>query len=133
MKTKYDLELKTDYSVDQALLDNNFKIVVLDFFSNFNVFQINHKLLFFGWNKRNLINVRIFIIDSSKLREFNLIHEIKNSPTLIFFFNNRKIYIDSGSGDTNKIVKFSSTFKKFKNLCSLLIKNCEKGKNYLKT
>jgi hypothetical protein len=133
MKNNYDLELKTDYSVDQALLDNNFKIVVLDFFSNFNIFQINHKLLFFGRNKRNLINVRIFIIDSNKLREFNLIHEIKNSPTLIFFFNNRKIYIDSGSGDTNKIVKFSSAFKKFKNLCSFLLKNCEKGKNYLKT
>lgn len=133
MKPKNDLELKTDYSVDQALLDNNFKIVILDFFSNFNVFQINHKLFFLGGNKKNLINVRIFIIDSNKLREFNLIHEIKNSPTLIFFFNNRKIYIDSGSGDTNKIVKFSPAFKKFKNLCNLLIKNCGKGKNYLKT
>ncbi len=106
MKTKYDLELKTDYSVDQALLDNNFKIVVLDFLSNFNVFHINHRLLFFGWNKKNWINVRIFLIDSNKLREFNLIHEIKNSPTLIFFLTIEKYTLIRDQETRIKLLNF---------------------------
>ena len=133
MKKKYKLELKTDYSVDQALLDNNFKIIILTFFPNLKNFPFNYKSLYYSLTKKERYDVQIYSIDSIKLREFNLMYEIKNSSSLVFFCNNRKIHIDSESGDTTKIVKLYSVFKKFKKICNLLIKNCIKGKNYLKT
>ena len=49
-----------------------------------------------------------------------------------FAFNNRKIFIDSGTGDTNKICQLIQDSKKIKQITKKTLKNCLKGKNFLK-
>lgn len=130
MKIILNKELTMDYSVDQAILDQNFKIVILKFTLNIKLIVNNIKSKHLKLNKMNRKSINFFVIDAYKVKEFNFMYEIKNFITLILYFKNRRIFIDAGTGDNNKIVKFSIDRKKFNELSYLTFKNCSKGKNY---
>ena len=128
MKNVLTQELKTDYSIDQAILDQNFKIVVLKFSLNLN--EAKFKSIF-SIAKKNLKNIQMFTIDIKKVKEFDSMYEIKNEDSLIFYFSNRRISIDTNSGNNNKLSLQTLEFKRFEKLTSLIFNNCKKGKNFI--
>jgi DIM1 family U5 snRNP protein len=128
MKNVLSQELKTDYSIDQAILDQNFKIVVLKFSLNLN--EAKFKSIF-SIAKKNLKNIQMFTIDVKKVKEFDSMYEIKNEDSLIFYFSNRRISIDTNSGNNNKLSLQTLEFKRFEKLTSLIFNNCKKGKNFI--
>jgi DIM1 family U5 snRNP protein len=128
MKNVLTQELKTDYSIDQAILDQNFKIVVLKFSLNLN--EAKFKSIF-SIAKKNLKNIQMFTIDVKKVKEFDSMYEIKNEDSLIFYFSNRRVSIDTNSGNNNKLSVQTLEFKRFEKLTSLIFNNCKKGKNFI--
>ena len=128
MKNVLSQELKTDYSIDQAILDQNFKIVVLKFSLNLN--EAKFKSIF-SIAKKNLKNIQMFTIDVKKVKEFDSMYEIKNEDSLIFYFSNRRVSIDTNSGNNNKLSLQTLEFKRFEKLTSLIFNNCKKGKNFI--
>ena len=128
MKNVLSQELKTDYSIDQAILDQSFKIVVLKFSLNLNEAKFKS---FFSIAKKNSENLQMFTIDVKKVKEFYSMYEIKNEDFLIFYFSNRRISIDTNSGNNNKLSVQTLEFKKFEKLTSLIFNNCKKGKNFI--
>lgn len=124
-------ELKTDYSIDQVILDQNFKITILNFIYHPAVNYTKKKMASLKITKKNRKNTEVYIIDSQKVKEFNFMYEIKTCFDSIFFFNNRKIFIDSGTGDNNKVNKILLGKKKFKKIAKSTYENCMKGKNFL--
>ena len=124
-KTKY--ELNTDYSVDQAILDQNNKILIIGFYPKF--YQANTE------NYLDSLNLfkkeaNLYKISTKKVKEFNIIYEINDTISFIFYFENKKIFVDSGSGDNNKIEGLMFNSKYFKRIVNLICKNCMKGKNF---
>ena len=128
MKNVLSQELKTDYSIDQAILDQNFKIVVLKFSLNLN--EAKFKSIF-SIAKKNSKNIQMFTIDVKKVKEYDSMYEIKNEDSLIFYFSNRRISIDTNSGNNNKLSVQTLEFKRFEKLTSLIFNNCKKGKNFI--
>ena len=128
MKNVLSQELKTDYSIDQAILDQSFKIVVLKFSLNLN--EAKFKSIF-SIAKKNSENLQMYRIDVKKVKEFYSMYEIKNEDFLIFYFSNRRISIDTNSGNNNKLSVQTLEFKKFEKLTSLIFNNCKKGKNLI--
>jgi DIM1 family U5 snRNP protein len=128
MKNVLSQELKTDYSIDQAILDQNFKIVVLKFSLNLN--ETKFKSIF-SIAKKISKNIQMFTIDVKKVKEFDSMYEIKNEDSLIFYFSNRRISIDTNSGNNNKLSLQTLEFKRFEKLTSLIFNNCKKGKNFI--
>ena len=129
MKNVLSQELKTDYSIDQAILDQSFKIVVLKFSLNLN--EAKFKSIF-SIAKKNSENLQMYRIDVKKVKEFYSMYEIKNEDFLIFYFSNRRISIDTNSGNNNKLSVQTLEFKKFEKLTSLIFNNCKKGKNFIR-
>jgi len=128
MKNVLSQELKTDYSIDQAILDQNFKIVVLKFSLNLN--ETKFKSIF-SIAKKISKNIQMFTIDVKKVKEFDSMYEIKNEDSLIFYFSNRRVSIDTNSGNNNKLSVQTLEFKRFEKLTSLIFNNCKKGKNFI--
>ena len=124
-KTKY--ELNTDYSVDQAILDQNNKILIIGIYPKF--YQANTE------NYLDSLNLfkkeaNLYKISTKRVKEFNIIYEINDNICFIFYFENKKIFVDSGSGDNNKVEGLMFNSKYFKRIVNLICKNCMKGKNF---
>jgi len=120
--------LNSEYSVDQALLDEKKKIMVI----------------FFGFNEKmsiKLYNLEIeftlkkfskffalYVIDNKKMINFNRMYELFKKKCLIFFFKNKIIQIDLGSGNNNKIEKFYINKKDSIHFLETIYWNLIKGK-----
>ena len=127
MRKKAKYELNTDYSVDQAILDQNNKILIIGFYPKF--YQANTE------NYLDSLNLfkkeaNLYKISTKRVKEFNIIYEINDNICFIFYFENKKIFVDSGSGDNNKIEGLMFNSKYFKRIVNLICKNCMKGKNF---
>ena len=127
MRKKAKYELNTDYSVDQAILDQDNKILIIGIYPKF--YQANTENYL---DRLNLFKkeANLYKISTKKVKEFNIIYEIKDNISFIFYFENKKIFIDSGSGDNNKIEGLMFNSKYFKRIVNLICKNCMKGKNF---
>ena len=127
MRKKAKYELNTDYSVDQAILDQDNKILIIGIYPKF--YQANTENYL---DRLNLFKkeANLYKISTKKVKEFNIIYEIKDNISFIFYFENKKIFVDSGSGDNNKIEGLMFNSKYFKRIVNLICKNCMKGKNF---
>jgi|AntRauMFilla1563_2_1112583.scaffolds.fasta_scaffold00078_13 hypothetical protein len=132
MKICLKRELKNDYSIDQAILDQANKFIILEFKLIFYTLENEIRQTYFYNTKHSKKVIQYYEIHLSKVKEFDFVYEIKISSLLVFFFKNRKIFVDSNFGDNNTIIKDFLNSKKFKQLSQLAIINCWKGKNYFK-
>ena len=127
MRKKAKYELNTDYSVDQAILDQDNKILIIGIYPKF--YQANTENYL---DRLNLFKkeANLYKISTKKVKEFNIIYEINDTISFIFYFENKKIFVDSGSGDNNKVEGLMFNSKYFKRIVNLICKNCMKGKNF---
>lgn len=47
--------------------------------------------------------VVFYLVDIGKVPDFNIMYELFDPMTLMFFYRNRHIMIDTGTGNNNKI------------------------------
>ena len=132
MRSDSEPYLKKDYAIDQAILDQSNKIIILKFNKICNFYDKTFNINFVKFKFKHMKNLNFFSINIEKIREFNLMYELKKNTSLLYFFNNRKIFMDSGTGDTNKICQFTQDSRKIKQITKKTLKNCQKGKNFLK-
>jgi len=129
-KTTKQIYINSAYAIDQVLLDEDERIVILKFqrkgkFKDFEFFQKSLKI------KKRLENFfSYFRLDYEKIRDFNLMYELFGKSAYIFFFKNKRIFIDHGSGNNNKIEKHLMDQKIFLKLVEGAYKHVKKGKNF---
>jgi hypothetical protein len=136
MKLDGNLNLKvrfvsSEYSTDQALLDENNKIICLNFNFNFLFFEF-FKNLFCIKNKKKLIilkNIIIYILNANKNKGYQQMYELCQNDDIIFFFKNKRIIIDKNSGNNNKIDIFFLSSEKFFSFLQFMFWKIKKGKN----
>jgi len=104
MKICLKRELKNDYSIDQAILDQANKFIILEFKLIFYTLENEIRQTYFYNTKHSKKVIQYYEIHLSKVKEFDFVYEIKISSLLVFFFKNRKIFVDSNFGDNNTII-----------------------------
>lgn len=47
--------------------------------------------------------VTFYVVDISKVPDFNIMYQLYDPLTVMFFFRNKHVMIDTGTGNNNKI------------------------------
>ena len=95
--------LNNGWEVDQAILLEEERVVVLRFGHDYDpVCMQMDELLYKVADEVSEFAV-IYVIDITKVPDFNVMYELYDPCTVMFFYRNRHIMIDLGTGNNNKI------------------------------
>ena len=129
---KFDLKLHyiiSEYSNDQLILDEEKRILCINFEVNFNFLFLNlYKKIF---HNKNLVKQHIifYSINTNVTKGYNQMYELFDSSSIIFFYKNKRILIDNNSGNNNKIENFLIFSQYFHKFCQNIVLKVKKGKN----
>lgn len=95
--------LTNGWQVDQAILSEEEKVVVIRFGHDWDLvcMKMDETLLQIAQPMRNFCSV--YLVDITEVPDFNRMYELWDPCTVMFFFRNKHIMIDLGTGNNNKI------------------------------
>ena len=95
--------LRSGWAVDQAILKEEARVVVFRFGHDENkaCMEMDEILYKISEDVRNF--AVIYLVDITEVPDFNVMYELFDEMTIMFFFRNKHIMIDLGTGNNNKI------------------------------
>lgn len=95
--------LRSGWAVDQAILNEENRVVVIRFGHDYDptCMEMDEILFKLADDVRNF--AVIYLVDISEVPDFNTMYELYDPCTTMFFFRNKHIMIDLGTGNNNKI------------------------------
>ena len=95
--------LDNGWEVDQAILNEPEKLVVIRFGHDWDpkCMQMDEILIKAAPLLRNY--VVMYVVDITKVPDFNTMYELYDPMTLMFFHRNKHMMIDLGTGNNNKV------------------------------
>eukprot|EP00941_MAST-03F_sp_MAST-3F-sp1_P002077 g2077.t1 len=95
--------LTSGWAVDQAILTEEERVVVIRFGHDYNptCMQMDEVLYSIAEKIKNF--AVIYLVDISDVPDFNTMYELYDECTTMFFFRNKHIMVDCGTGNNNKI------------------------------
>ncbi|CEF63094.1 Dim1 [Strongyloides ratti] len=95
--------LQNGWQVDQAILSEEDRVVVIRFGHDWDTQCMKmDETLFKIANKIKNFAV-IYLVDITQVPCFNVMYELYDPVTVMFFFRNKHIMVDLGTGNNNKI------------------------------
>ena len=70
----------------------------------------------------------IYLVDITEVPDFNKMYEIYDEVTVMFFFRNKHIMVDFGTGDNNKINWALEDKQEFIDVVETVYRGARKGK-----
>ena len=95
--------LENGWQVDQAILSEEDKIVLIRFGHDWDptCMKMDETLFAVAEKVKNFCTM--YLVDISQVPDFNKMYELYDPCTVMFFFRNKHIMIDLGTGNNNKI------------------------------
>nr|UXY87407.1 DIM1 family protein [Cryptomonas sp.] len=117
------------YGIDQAILDEEEKILCIVFQNSLNVQVLKFKKMILKFH--NIINryVVVYYTNTKLANGYDLMYELFKVYSVIFFFRNKRIIIDTNTGNNNKLENLFLNSSKFIKYCEIIFWNINKGKN----
>ena len=86
-----------------------------------------------GWfnaikHSRILVFATIYCVDITEVPDFNTMYELYDPCTVMFFFRNRHIMIDLGTGNNNKINWALNNHQEMIDLIEVVFRGARKGR-----
>ena len=72
--------------------------------------------------------VVMYVVDTTKVPDFNTMYELYDPMTLMFFYRNKHMMIDLGTGNNNKINWPLRDKQELIDICEVIYKGARKGK-----
>ena len=120
--------LVNGWEVDQAILSEEERVVIIRFGHDYNpVCMIMDETLSKIAYKVSLFAV-IYLVDISKVPDFNTMYELYDPCTVMFFYRNKHIMIDLGTGNNNKINWAISNKQEVVDIIETVYRGARKGK-----
>ena len=95
--------LRTGWAVDQAILNEEERVVLIRFGHDWDkTCMLMDEVLCELAEEVKLFCV-VYVVDITEVPDFNTMYELYDPCTVMFFFRNRHIMIDLGTGNNNKI------------------------------
>lgn len=95
--------LHSGYAVDRAILYEEERLVVIRFGHNklTDCMQVDEAL----WKISEKVQLMavIYLVDIDEVPDFNAMYELDDPVSIMFFFRNRHMMVDLGTGNNNKI------------------------------
>jgi len=95
--------LESGWAVDQAIVTEQERVVVIRFGHDHDTdcMLMDETLYKISEQVKNF--AVIYLVDITDVPDFNNMYELWDNLSLMFFYNNKHIMIDLGTGDNNKI------------------------------
>jgi DIM1 family U5 snRNP protein len=120
--------LHTGWSVDQAILGEEERVVVLRFGHDYDpVCMVMDETLAGSADQIKNFAV-IFLVDISQVPDFNTMYELYDPCTIMFFYRNKHIMIDLGTGNNNKINWAMNDKQEFIDIVETVYRGARKGR-----
>jgi U5 snRNP protein, DIM1 family len=96
--------LHSGWEVDKAIVAEEKRVVVIRFGSDSDptCMRMDDTLAGISEDIKNFAS--IFLVDTREVPDFNEMYELYDACTVMFFFRNKHIMLDLGTGNNNKIV-----------------------------
>jgi DIM1 family U5 snRNP protein len=133
-KEMFDLKLNyiiSEYSNDQLILDEEKRILCINFEVDFNFLFLNLFKKILNNKKLVVTHIIFYSLNTKAIKGYNQMYELFDSSSIIFFYKNKRVLIDNNSGNNNKIENFLTNSQYFGNFCQNIILKVKKGKNII--
>jgi DIM1 family U5 snRNP protein len=120
--------LNNGWEVDQAILSEEDRLVVIRFGHDYDpqCMQMDELLFSIVDIVKNF--AVIYLVDISKVPDFNTMYELYDACTTMFFYRNKHMMIDLGTGNNNKINWAMNNKQELIDVMETIYKGARKGK-----
>lgn len=120
--------LNSGWEVDQAILSEEKRLVIIRFGHDWDPqCMLMDEVLYKVADLIRNIAV-IYLVDITKVPDFNTMYELYDPVTVMFFFRNKHMMIDLGTGNNNKINWAMNNKQEFIDIVETIYKGARKGK-----
>ena len=100
--------LRSGWDVDRTIVNEEKRVVVVRFGRDDDSTCMRMDELLAGVSESIKNFAAVFLVDTSEVRDFTEMYELYDACTVMFFFRNKHIMIDLGTGNNNKITSVPS-------------------------
>ena len=120
--------LQNGWEVDQAILTEEDRVVVIRFGHDYDsqCMVMDETLANISELVQNF--AIIYLVDITKVKCFNSMYELYDPCTVMFFFRNKHIMVDFGTGDNNKLKWPIKEKQEMIDIIEVVYKGARKGK-----
>ncbi|KAG9043115.1 U4/U6-U5 snRNP complex subunit dib1 [Tulasnella sp. UAMH 9824] len=95
--------LPSGWHVDQAILSEDDRVVIIRFGHDWDPQCMKMDETLYGVSEKVQNFAVIYLVDITQVPDFNKMYELYDPCTVMFFYRNKHIMIDLGTGNNNKI------------------------------
>lgn len=120
--------LRNGWEVDQAIITEEDRVVIIRFGHDYDpqCMQMDETLADVSEEIQKF--AIIYVVDITKVSCFNSMYELYDPCTVMFFFRNKHIMIDLGTGNNNKINWPMTDRQEFIDIVETVYRGARKGK-----
>lgn len=120
--------LTSGWAVDQAILTEENKVIVIRFGHDWEgtCMEMDEVLYSIAEDVRNFAT--IYLVDITDVPDFNAMYELYDPCTVMFFFRNKHIMVDVGTGNNNKINWVLGDRQEMIDIIELVYRGATKGR-----
>uniref|UniRef100_A0A452YHF8 Thioredoxin-like protein 4A n=1 Tax=Aegilops tauschii subsp. strangulata TaxID=200361 RepID=A0A452YHF8_AEGTS len=122
--------LHSGWAVDQAILAEEERLVIIRFGHDWDetCMQVRMDEVLSGVAETIKNFAVIYLVDITEVPDFNTMYELYDPSTVMFFFRNKHIMIDLGTGNNNKINWAMKDKQEFVDIVETVYRGARKGR-----
>ncbi|ANB11687.1 Dib1p [Sugiyamaella lignohabitans] len=120
--------LRTGWHVDQAILSEEDRLVVIRFGRDHDPDCMRMDEILYGVADKVRNFAAIYVCDIDEVPAFNQIYELYDPVTVMFFFRNKHMLCDFGTGNNNKLNFVLENKQEMIDIIEAIYRGARKGK-----
>ena len=120
--------LDNGWEVDQAILTEEERVVVIRFGHDWDPTCMKIDETLYKLAEEVSQFATIYLVDITEVPDFNTMYELYDPCTVMFFFRNRHIMVDFGTGNNNKLNFLISDKQEIIDIIETVYRGARKGK-----
>ncbi|XP_049731941.1 thioredoxin-like protein 4A [Elephas maximus indicus] len=120
--------LENGWQVDQAILSEDNRIVVIRFGHDWDPTCMRMDEVLYRIAEKVQRFAVIYLVDITEVPCFNQMYELYDPCTVMFFYRNKHIQIDLGTGDNNKITWAIDDKQEMIDIVEMVYRGARKGR-----
>ena len=120
--------LENGWEVDQAILSEEDRVVCIRFGHDADKICMQNDEILVKCAETTQKFAVFYVVDISQVPDFNTMYELYDSCTIMFFFRNRHIMVDFGTGNNNKMIWGLDDKQELIDILEVVYRGASKGK-----
>ena len=120
--------LISGWAVDQAIMTEEERVVVIRFGNDGDATCMQMDEILYSTAEKMKNFAVVYVVDVEEVPDFNAMYELYDPCTVMFFFRNKHIMVDLGTGDNNKITWALTNKQEFIDIIETVFRGARKGR-----